>query len=182
MVGGGSFNEEPDCADTESLIFIAVYYVQSAWTLQHNLLEDNRNILSIRHWLGPVGPSGWQIILKSSQPNCRRKACNVLHAMDRAIWGLNLPTLYSPSASTNNPSGVRFLWLWGFCSDRWALNIVGIYLPPPDQFPQTPGNRLPYSVSNLQYNEFVLFWFSLGTKAPACLLVVLFTPPSFSFL
>lgn len=32
-----------------------VYYVQSALTFQDNLLEDNRNIPSTRHWLAPLG-------------------------------------------------------------------------------------------------------------------------------
>lgn len=130
MMGGGRFNEESDYADTESLIFIACLLCakcfntsgQSSWRQQKYTEHETR--------AGPVGPSGWQIILKCSQPNCGRKACNVLHTMDRAIWGFNLPTLSSPSTSMSNPSGVRFLWLWGFCSDRWALNIVGIYLPP----------------------------------------------------
>lgn len=133
---------------------LCAYYVQRAWTLQDNRLEVNQRILSIRHW-PCIGPPGWRIILKRSQLRCRSTACNVLHTMHRAIWGFNLPALYSPSTTRNNSSGVRFLWLGGFWSDLWASDTVGTH--PLPLFSQTPHNRLPYNMSNLQYNEFVLF-------------------------
>lgn len=103
---------------------LSTYHVLSALTLQNNLLKINRNILSTRHPGWPyIGPWGWQIILRHSQPKCRRKTCNVLHTTDRAIWGFNLPTLYSTSPSTI----YQELYFFGFGDVRV---IHGLWVQP----------------------------------------------------
>ena len=111
--GGGSLNGGSGCSATGSLIFTERLLCAKCFnTLQDNPLEVSRNILSTRHSGWPcIVPWGWQIILRHPQPKCRRKMCKMLHTTDKAIWGFNLPTLFSPSSTTSNPSGVRFLWL-----------------------------------------------------------------------
>ena len=115
VVEGGSLNGGTGCSATGSLIFTEHLLCAKCFnTLQDNPLEVSINILTTRHSGWPcIGSWGWQIILRHPQSKCRRKICKTLHTTDRAIWGFNLPTLFSCSSTTSNPSGIRFLWLWG---------------------------------------------------------------------
>lgn len=160
---------------------LSTYYVLSALTLQNNLLKINRNILSTRHPGWPYfGPWGWQIILRHSSPNAEERP--VMYFTPQT--GLSGGLIYLLSTQLHHQRSIRSYISLALGMLEWSMGSEYSRnpAPSPSQFLQTPCNRLPYSASNLQYNEFVLFWFILGTAAPGCLPVVLFTPWPFSFL